>query len=127
MIRFRSWTGGQLAVFSTALAFVGFLLFLSYRTWDGQFWDQVETRNTLWKQAIEQCRSLPNERCNELLTPHIDAGMRGIGESYHHRDRAAWFKLSVLLIDLLLIPGVLAYMAFQWSGAHRRGGVRRRD
>lgn len=121
MIRFRTWTGGQLAVFSVALAFAGFLLLVSYRTWNAHFWDQVEIRNTIWQRQIEQCRILSTERCNELLAPHIDAGMRGIGESYRHREKAEWFKLSVLLIDLLVIPGVLAYMAFQWFGAHRRG------
>ena len=119
MIRFRSWTGGQLAVFSVALAFAGFLLFLGYRTWNTQFWDQVEIRNTIWQRQIEQCHILSTERCNELLAPHIDAGMRGIGESYQHREKAAWFKLSILLIDLLVIPSVLAYMGFQWFGAHR--------
>jgi hypothetical protein len=123
MIRFRSWTGGQLVIFSIALAFAGLLLFLSYRTWNAQFWDQVDTRNAMWREAIDQCRSISTERCNALVQPYMDAGMRGIGESYRHRDQAAWFTLSLVLIDLIVIPGILAYTGFQWFGAHRRGNA----
>jgi hypothetical protein len=107
-------------IFSIALVFAGFLLFLSYRTWNAQFWDRVEIRNTMWRQAIEQCRSISTERCNALIQPYSDAGMRGIGESYRHEDQAAWFMLAATLIDLVVIPGALAYVAFQWFGGHRR-------
>lgn len=120
MMRFRSWTGGQLVVFSFVLAFVGLLLFLSYRTWDAQYRDRVENFHKSWQSAIDSCAGLTTERCNERVRPYVDAGMQGLMESARHNDTAAWFLLSVVVIDLVVIPGTVAYMAFQWFGAQRR-------
>lgn len=120
MTRFRSWTGGQLAVFSGGLVFAGLLLFLGYRRWDGQYWDQVEVYHRSWRQAIETCRSVPTATCNEIMQPYMDASIPGLIDSYRHREIAGWLGLAVIIMDLLVIPGVLGYMAFQWFGAQRR-------
>jgi hypothetical protein len=124
MIRFRSWTGGQLAVFSVVLAFVGFLLFLGYRSWERQYRDEVESENKSFQSAIEACRSMTTEQCNVIIRPHEDAIMERLVEASRHQEKAGVIRLSLTLIDLIVIPGVVAYMAFQWFGAQRRGNGR---
>lgn len=120
MIAFRSWTGGQLFVFSAALAFAGLLLFLGYRSWETQYQDAVGIYNSGFKSATEACRIMTTEQCNAIMRPYEDAMFQRIRDASLHFEKAGVIRVVLVLLDLIVIPAAIAYMAFQWLGAQRR-------